>query len=81
MSACYQSIDSMFKSRFICASAKFEPVKEAETEIPSVELVAELVKIQLKELGFYVMVGVNYFIMPKCARALYIPFSSTSLVT
>ena len=50
----------MFKSNFICASAQFEPVKEAETGKPSIELVAELIKIQLKELGFYAMVGVKY---------------------
>lgn len=39
--------------------AKFEPVKEPETEILSVELIAELVEVKLQELCFYVMVRVQ----------------------
>ena len=46
----------MFKSSPIRTCAKFEPVKEAETEIPSVELVAELVKVMDGE----VKVAINY---------------------
>ena len=50
----------MFKLRPIRTCAKFESVKEPEPEIPSVELVAELVEVQLQELGLYVMVRVQY---------------------
>ena len=50
----------MFKLRPIRTCAKFEPVKDAETEIPSVELIAELVEVELQELCFYVMVSVQY---------------------
>ena len=60
MSASCQSIDLVFELRPIHTSAKFKPVKKPETEIPPVELVAELVEVQLKELGFYVMVGIKY---------------------
>ena len=31
--------------------AKFGPVKEPEAEIPSVELITELVEVELQELG------------------------------
>ncbi len=55
MPASCQLVDSMFEVRPIGARTKFKPVKEHEAEIPSVELVAELVKIQLKEPRFYVM--------------------------
>ncbi len=47
MSASCQSIDSVFELRPIHASAKFKPVKKTETEMPSVELVAELVEVEL----------------------------------
>ena len=50
----------MFKLRPIRTCAKFEPVKEPEAEMPSVELIAELVEVELQELGFYVMVRVQY---------------------
>lgn len=60
MSASCQSIDSVLELCPIHASAKLKSVKEPETEIPPVELVAELVEIELKELGFYVMVGIKY---------------------
>lgn len=55
MSASCQSINSMFKVRPIRTCAKFEPVKESEAQIPSVELITELVKVELQELCFYVM--------------------------
>lgn len=60
MSASCQSINSMFKVRPIRTYAKFEPVKESEAQIPSVELITELVKVELQELCFYVMVRVQY---------------------
>lgn len=60
MSASCQSINSMFKVRPIRTCAKFEPVKESEAQIPSVELITELVKVELQELCFYVMVRVQY---------------------
>ena len=50
----------MFKVRPIRTCAKFEPVKESEAQIPSVELITELVKVELQELCFYVMVRVQY---------------------
>ena len=50
----------MFKVRPIRTCAKFEPVKEPEAQIPSVELITELVEVELQELGFYVMVSVQY---------------------
>lgn len=50
----------MFKLRPIRTCAKFESVKEPESEIPSVELVAKLVEVQLQELGLYVMERVQY---------------------
>lgn len=50
----------MFKLRPIRTCAKFEPVKEPEAEMPSVELIAELVEVELQELCFYVMVSVQY---------------------
>ena len=40
----------MFKVRPIRTCAKFEPVKESEAQIPSVELITELVKVELQEL-------------------------------
>ncbi len=52
MSASCQSINSMFKVRPIRTCAKFEPVKESEAQIPSVELITELVKVELQELCF-----------------------------
>ena len=50
----------MFKVRPIGTRTKFKPVKKPEAEIPPVELVAELVEVELEELRFYVMVGVQY---------------------
>ena len=64
MSASCQSINSMFKVRPIRTCAKFEPVKESEAQIPSVELITELVKVELQELCFYVMVRVQYAPLP-----------------
>ena len=60
MSTSCQSIDSVFELRPIHTCAKFEPVKESETEVPSVELITELIEVQLKELCFYVMVCIRY---------------------
>ena len=37
----------MFEIGLIGTSAKFKPFKEAESEIPSVELVTELVEVKL----------------------------------
>ena len=47
MSASCQLVDSMFEVRPIGARTKFKPVKEAEAEIPSVELITKLVEVQL----------------------------------
>ncbi len=60
MPASCQLVDSMFEVRPIGTRTKFKPVKKPEAEIPSVELVAELVEVQLEELRFYVMVSVQY---------------------
>ena len=49
----------MFKLSSISASTEFQPLKEPTTEIPSVELVAEFVKVELQEFRLYVMVGVK----------------------
>ena len=49
----------MFKLSSISASTEFQPLKEPKTEIPSVELVAEFVKVELQEFRLYVMVGVK----------------------
>ena len=46
----------MFKLSSISASTEFQPLKESKTEIPSVELVAEFVKVELQEFRLYVMV-------------------------
>ena len=45
----------MFEVRLIGTRTKFKPVKKPEGEIPSVELAAELVEVELEELRFYVM--------------------------
>ena len=50
----------MFEVRPIGTRTKFKPVKEPESEIPPVELVAGLVEVELEELRFYVMVSVQY---------------------
>ena len=50
----------MFEVRPIGTRTKFKPVKKPASEIPSVELVTELVEVQLEELRFYVMVSVQY---------------------
>ena len=60
MSASCQLVNSMFEVRPIGTRTKFKPFKEATSEIPSVELVAELVEVELEELRFYVMVSVQY---------------------
>ena len=60
MSASCQLVDSMFEVRPIGTRTKFKSVKKPESKIPSVELVAELVEVQLEELHFYVMVSVQY---------------------
>ena len=39
----------MFEVRLIGTRTKFKPVKEPESEIPSVELVAELVEVELED--------------------------------
>ena len=44
----------MFEVRPIGTRTKFKPVKKPEADIPSVELVAELVEVELEELRFYV---------------------------
>ena len=59
MSANIQLVNSMFKLSSISASTEFQPLKEPKTEIPSVELVAEFVKVELQEFRLYVMVGVK----------------------
>lgn len=50
----------MFGLSHIHTSAKFDPAKDFETEIYSVELMAEFAEVQLKELGFYVMIRIQY---------------------
>ena len=45
MSASCQLVDSMFEVRPIGTHTKLKPVKKLESEIPSVELVAELVEV------------------------------------
>lgn len=50
----------MFEVRPIGTRTKFKPVKKPTSEIPSVELVTELVEVELEELRFYVMVSVQY---------------------
>lgn len=60
MFASCQLVNSMFEVRLIGTRTKSKPVKEAASEIPSVELVAELVEIELEELRFYVMVSIQY---------------------
>ncbi len=50
----------MFEISPIGTSAKFKPLKKPESEIPSVELVTELVEVELQELSLYVMVGIKY---------------------
>ena len=49
----------MFEISPIGTSAKFKPFKESESEIPSVELITELVEVKLEKLSFYVMVGIK----------------------
>ena len=49
MSASCQLVDSVLELCPIHASAKLKSVKEPKSEIPSVELVAELVEVQLEE--------------------------------
>ena len=66
MSASCQSIDSMFEISLIGTRTKFKPVKKPVSEIPSVELVTELVEVELEELRFYVMVSVQYAPLGKC---------------
>ena len=47
MSASCQLVNSMFEVRPIGTRTKFKSFKEATSEIPSVELVAELVEVEL----------------------------------
>ena len=49
----------MFEISPIETSAKLKPLKKPESEIPSVELITELVEVELQELRLYVMVGVK----------------------
>ncbi len=46
----------MFEIGLIGTSTKFKPFKGPESEIPSVELVTELVEVELQEVSLYVMV-------------------------
>ena len=50
----------MFEISLIGTRTKFKPVKKPASEIPSIELVTELVEVQLEELRFYIMVSVQY---------------------
>ena len=49
----------MFKLSPISASAKLQPFEEPEPEVPPVELVIELVKVELQELRLYVVVCIE----------------------
>lgn len=60
MSTSCQLVNSMFEVRHTSTRTKFKPVKKPESEIPSIELIAELVEVELEELRFYVMVSVQY---------------------
>ena len=59
MSANIQLVNSMFKLSPISASAEFQPFEEPKPEVPPVELVTELVKVELQELRLYVVVCVK----------------------
>lgn len=59
MSASCQSIDSMFELRPIRACAELKSVKELEAEMPSVELIAKLVEVELREICFYVVICIE----------------------
>ena len=59
MSANIQSINTMFEFRPISASAEFQPFEQSESEVPPIELVAELIKVELQEFRLYVMVCVE----------------------
>lgn len=67
----------MFEVRPIGTRTKFKPVKKPEADIPSVELVAELVEVELEELRFYVMVSVQYaplaLLMAMCTQGRTFP--------
>ena len=49
----------MFKLRPVSASAEFQPFEEPESEVSSVELVTELVKVELQEFRLYVVVCIE----------------------
>lgn len=77
MSASCQSVNSKLEFRLINTYAKFESVKELETEILSVELATEPVEIQPKELGLYVVARVQKVSLgvadDKCVPAASLP--------
>lgn len=49
----------MFKLSPISASAELQPFEEPDPEVPPVELVTELVKVELQELRLYVVVCIK----------------------
>ena len=59
MSTNVQSVDSMFKLRSIIAGTEFQSFKEPESEVPPIELVTELVKVELQEFRLYVVVCIK----------------------
>ena len=59
MSANVQLVDSMFKLRSIRAGTEFQSFKEPESEVPPIELVTELVKVELQEFRLYVVVCIK----------------------
>ena len=75
----------MFEVRPIGTRTKFKPVKKPEADIPSVELVAELVEVELEELRFYVMVSVSMLLlallMAMCTQGRTFPDTLLSSVT
>lgn len=54
-----KSVNSMFEARSISTCAKLKPFKKAEAEISSVELIAELIEIELEELGLDIVICVK----------------------
>ena len=49
----------MFKIRPVGTSAKLKPIEKVETEMSSVELIAELIEIELQEVCFDIVIRVK----------------------
>lgn len=77
-----KSVNSVFEVWSIGACVKFEPVKEMEATISSVEFVEELIEVELQEISLNTMIGIKD--TPPCVTDGYVyswkHFADESLV-